>query len=185
MEDKIIQFSAISPLVRNSPDLYLEQNPYKAAEHTPRPRTIVTQTIDTNGEVIAEHSRNYRYQNGSGFVISYTEKMCEFLEKVTTGSVVRLFVYLAHRQNYGNDGRTFGYRCSHKFLSKVLQLERTTLWDALKFLKDNYLVHVGRFDGQYEFMVNPLYVTIGSDRKTRMTEWNRRWAETFKEGKRK
>lgn len=185
MKEKVVQIDSVNSLARNSPDLYLEQNQFKAAERRATPRTVVTQTIDTNGEIIAEHMRNYRHQNGSGFVISYTEKMCEFLEKVTTGSIVRVFVYLAHRQNYGNDGKMFGYRCSHKYLQKVLNMTKPTLWDALKYLKDNYLVHVGKVDGQFEFMVNPLYVTIGSDRKTRMTEWNRRWAKTFKEAKRK
>lgn len=141
--------------------------------------------VDNNGEVVDSVTRRIQQKNGSGFVISYTAKMCEFLEKVSTGSIVRVFVYIAHHQNYGTDGKTFGYRCSHHHLESALSMERPTLWAALKFLKEKYLVHVGKIDGCTEFMVNPNYVTIGTDRKTREYEWNRRWAKTFKEEERK
>lgn len=182
MGEKILQIEgAVAKLARNLPEVYLEQNPAQAVEQKPRRVLVETSTYDENGELVSQISRPFRQGNGSGFVISYTEKMCEFLEKVTAGSIVRVFLYIAQRQSYGNDGRVFGYRTSHKFLRQVLRLDRSTLWDALKFLKDNYLVHVGKFDGTYEFMVNPQYITIGSDKKTRMNEWNRRWAQTFKE----
>ena len=129
---------------------------------------------DDNGEIIFEVTRANRWSNGSGFVISYTEKMCEFLEQTTTGSIVRTFLYIAHHQNYGNDG-VYGYRCSHKYLQKVLGLSRKGLWEALNYLKDKFLVNVSRVDGAVEFMVNPNYVTIGTSKKDRMKEWNRRW----------
>ena len=60
-------------------------------------------------------------------------------------------------------------------------MDKSTLWDALKYLKENYLVHVGKVEGYVEFMVNPNYVTIGQDKKGRQAEWNRRWAKTLKE----
>lgn len=149
---------------------------------TPAPIKYVTTTLtDENGEVVYSSTRQKKYANGSGFVISYTEKMCEFLTKVSTGSVVRTFLYIAHHQNYGTDGKTFGYRCSHKYLRQVLRLNKSTLWDALKYLRENYLVHVGKVEGYVEFMVNPDYVTIGQDKKARRSEWNRRWAESLKQ----
>lgn len=143
---------------------------------------FVTMTLtDVNGEVITSVTKAHKYANGSGFVISYTEKMCDFLTKVSTGSIVRVFLYIAHHQNYGTDGKTFGYRCSHKYLQTVLRMDKSTLWDALKYLKENYLVHVGKVEGYVEFMVNPNYITIGQDKKGRQAEWNRRWAQTLKE----
>ena len=132
---------------------------------------------NSDGDVISDSLRKPYKPNGSGFVISYTEKMCEFLEEVKTGSIVRLFVYIAHHQQYGSDGKTYGYRCSHKYLQKVLNVDKSTLWEAFKFLKENFLVNESKIDGQIEFMVNPNYVTIGTDKKTRMREWNRRWTE--------
>lgn len=144
-------------------------------------RFIITTLTDRNGEIVTQVTKTHKYANGSGFVISYTEKMCDFLIKVSTGSVVRVFLFIAHHQNYATDGTTFGYRCSHKHLQQILRIDKSTLWDALKYLKDNYLVHVGKVEGYTEFMVNPDYVTIGQDKKGRRAEWNRRWSITLKE----
>lgn len=134
---------------------------------------------DENGEIISDVTARVYGRNGAGFVISYTEKMCDFLLKVKTGSIVRVFLYIAHHQNYGTDG-VFGYRCSHKYLQQIFGMDKSTLWGALNYLKDNFLINESKVDGCTEFMVNPMYVTIGTDRKTRMNEWNRRWAETLK-----
>lgn len=183
MKEKVVQIplGKVDLVARASPEKFLASHNHKPSEKSKQRAYVETTIYDEKGDLVAQSTRSYRYQNGSGFVISYTEKMCEFLEKVSSGSIVRVFLYIAQRQSYGTDGKTFGYRCSHKYLYKVLNLDRSTLWDALKFLKDNYLVHVGQIDGTYEFMVNPQYITIGSDKKTRMNEWNRRWAQTFKE----
>lgn len=134
---------------------------------------------DENGELLSESVSRIK-TNGGGFVISYTEKMSEFLEKTTVSSQVRVFLYIAHHQNYGTDGKTFGYRCSHKYLQQVLRLDRKSVYSALSALKENFLVNESRVDGQIEFMVNPNYVTIGSDKKIRMIEWNRRWEQHWK-----
>lgn len=61
---------------------------------------------DENGEIVYDMMKRPRHQNGGGFVISYTEKVCDFLQKFKTGSVVRLFLFLAHHQQYGSDGDT-------------------------------------------------------------------------------
>lgn len=145
-----------------------------------RPTHMHTILTDKNGEVVVEHLKQIKSSNGGGFVISYTEKMCDFIASCKTGSVVRVFVYLAHHQGYATDGETFGYRCSHKYLQTVLGIDRSTLWDALKYLKEKFLVHVAHINGQYEFMVNPNYVTIGRDKATRINEWNKRWDKTLK-----
>lgn len=141
-----------------------------------------TITYDENGEVVTDVVRRTRKSNGGGFVLSYTGRMCEFLEKTRQGSVVRVFLYLAHHQQYGNDG-VFGYRCSHKYLQKVLGVDRKTIYNALAALKSDYLVHEAILDGVSEFMVNPQYVTVGQDRKTRIREWNMRWEITNKQPK--
>lgn len=137
--------------------------------------------VNADGEVVYDnlHKRGLS-QNGSGFVISYTAKMCEFLRKCAAGSHVRLFVYLAHNQGYGDNG-VFGYRCDRKYLMTLLSIDRKTLYNALKYLQDNVLVLETRIDGQSEFMVNPNYVTVGRDKRARMTEWNNRWIEHWKQ----
>lgn len=134
---------------------------------------------DQNGEVIYDVKRKPAWQNGGGFVISYTEKMCDFIAETGVGSTVRVFLYIAHHQNYGVDG-VFGYRCTHKYLQQVLRLDRKSVYNALKYLKDKFLIHEGKFAGATEFMVNPAYVTIGTEKKKRVTEWNNRWASYWK-----
>lgn len=125
---------------------------------------------DKDGRILFDVMSRPKWQNGGGFVISYTEKVCDFLAKYSTGSVVRLFLYIAHRQSYGQGG-CFGFRCSHKYLQQVLKLDRSTVWEGLKLLKEKGLVNESRVDGHTEFMVNPDYVTIGADKKTRVRVW--------------
>lgn len=138
------------------------------------------QVIDAETGIILKSSESQIvHQNGSGFVISYTAKMCEFLEKVNQGATVRIFLYIAHHQSYGTNG-IFGYRCTRQYLSDILKLDRKTVYSTLKYLLDNYLIVENRFDGSLEFMVNPDYVTIGTDKKARMREWSERWKMYFK-----
>ena len=70
-------------------------------------------------------------------------------------------------------------------MREVLRVNRKTIYEALKWLEDNFLVVENRFDGQTEFMVNPEYITIGSDKSARMREWSLRWEMYFKAKKRK
>lgn len=148
------------------------------------PKVDCVQTIkyDDKGDVIVDTVRKNKSQNGSGFVISYTAKMTDFIASTRQGSVVRLFLYLAHNQQYGTDGKTYGYRCSHKFLQQVLGLDKKSVYNAVTYLKEKFLVIESRIDGTSEFMVNPNYVTIGTDKKTRMRIWNERWEQFFKSG---
>lgn len=151
------------------------------------PRVVSKQTIgyDANGEIVFEMTRKPFRANGSGFVVSYTDKICELLSKVRTGSVIRVFFFIAHHQQYGSDGKQFGYRCSHKHIEESLDLDKSVVWDALKYLRDNFLVLESKVEGFSEFMVNPNYITIGSNKKERLREWSRRWEVYFKskEGK--
>lgn len=145
--------------------------------------SVGTYGIDENGEVVYDIlKRRGQTENGSGFVISYTEQMTDFIVKTRVSSVVRVFVYLAHNQQYANSGQ-FGYRCSRKHLEDVLQLDRKSVYSSLKFLEEQFLVLETRINGQSEFMVNPKYVTIGKSRREREVEWSRRWAEHWKKTK--
>lgn len=136
---------------------------------------------DGNGEIISEQRFKARNRNGSGYVLSYTEKMSEFIEKHSGGAVVRIFVYLAHHQQYGVDG-VYGYRCSRKHLEQALGVDRKTVYSALTTLKGEFLVIETKVDGVSEFMVNPNYVTIGKDKASRVRVWNERWEKFFKAG---
>ena len=131
--------------------------------------------IDENGEIIYDVLKKNCWQNGSGFVISYSDKICNLIENVPTGSVLRVFFYIAHNQQYGDDDAHFGYACTRKFLQEKLNLkQQKSVFSALKWLKDNFLINETKVNGVPEFMVNPDYVTIGTKKKKREIEWNRR-----------
>ena len=155
----------------------IEESVSKNGRPVPFYKEVIT--YDDCGNVISDTVSLNRKKNGSGFVISYTAKMCEFLEKNTKGSIVRLFVYIAHHQNYGKDG-VFGFRTTRQYLSKVLRLNPKTVYEGLEYLLSEFLIVENRFDGVLEFMVNPAYVTVGSDKKIREQEWNLRWQWYFK-----
>lgn len=129
---------------------------------------------DSNGELLSSNVFAAKKQNGSGFVISYTEKMSEFIEKNDVPSVVRIFLYLAHNQQYGVNG-VYGYRCTRKHLEQALNITRKSVYSALTKLKEDFLVNETKIDGLSEFMVNPNYVTMGRDKQDRIREWNSRW----------
>lgn len=135
-------------------------------------------TYDESGNIVRRGNAHRVSQNGSGFVISYTDKMIELLTKSLTPSALKIFLYVAHKQGYGNP--VYGFRCTKKHFVETLKIERSVVWDALKYLRENFLVLESKIDGQSEFMVNPSYITIGSDKKARLREWNRRWEEHFK-----
>ena len=137
-----------------------------------------TITYDDNGNILRRSSPHKISQNGSGFVISYTDKMLELLTDLKMPSALNIFLYIAHKQGYGNP--VYGFRCSKKHLQETLSLSRTQVWESLKLLREKFLVLETTIDGQSEFMVNPSYITIGSDKKSRLREWSRRWEEHFK-----
>ena len=151
-----------------------EESEVEQRRERPVPRYKQVTVIGEGGEVISDCTTWARTTNGGGFVISYTAKMCEFLEKTRQGSFVRVFLYIAHHQNYGTNG-VYGYRTSRLYLTKVLGLTRKTVYSALEYLIEKFLIVENRIDGSLEFMVNPAYVTIGGDKKAREREWNLRW----------
>lgn len=144
-----------------------------------KPAFVQVTRYNSAGEVLSEVTVADKKQNGSGFVISYTEEVSKFIEKYSAGSIVRLFLYLAHHQQYGVNG-VYGYRCSHKYLRQVLNLDKKTIYNAMTELKNEFLVHELRVDGVSEFMVNPNYITMGREKKDRLRVWNERWAQTFR-----
>lgn len=155
--------------------------PSGKCDSKPKKKAVSVNVVryDEQGEIISQSYYTERKQNGSGFVISYTSKMVEFIEKNSIGSVVRTFLYLAHNQQYGVNG-IFGYRCSHKHLEQALNLDRKSVYTALTKLKEDFLVNETRIDGISEFMVNPNYVTMGREKQARIREWNLRWEKELK-----
>lgn len=166
-ESNVIDFMQRQRLKRHDPNRVVARGSYGVDEH---------------GEIVYDVLSRPTYENGSGFVISYTAKMTDFIVKEHAGAVVRVFLFLAHNQQFANsDTGQFGFRCTRKYLAQVLDLDPKSVYNVLKFLQDEFLVVETRVNGAYEYMVNPNYVTIGRSKKERDIEWSRRWAEHWKQ----
>lgn len=164
----------------------LQFNRKCAAEDEKKARGEYIETVitDSEGNLISQTTRRIVKQNRGGFVLSYTAAMQDFIIKNKSPTVIRVFLYIAHRQGFGVGG-IFGYRCTRKHLQDVLKVDKKTIYTALEYLINEFLIVENRFDGQLEFMVNPNYVTCGTDRKRRDNEWSKRWELYFKNKARK
>lgn len=166
---KVVSIMGNETLAR--PPAISRSNP---SENLPKASYREVITYDSNGEVLHDSTSRVVSKNGRGFVLSYSAKMIEFITKVTSAATLRVFMFIAHHQGYGSDG-VYGYRCTRQYLADTLGLTRRSVYTALEFLMDNFLVNEIRVSGVYEYMINPDYVTIGTDKKTRMKEWSQRW----------
>lgn len=99
------------------------------------------------------------------------DKCNNLLKNPPQAATLRVFFWLAlnfHQQ-------TGFVRTTKKYLAQSLNLDAKSLYRALKWLQDNYIVHQRRCHGYFEFMLSPYFVEWGSDRQARLDEWNNRW----------
>lgn len=99
------------------------------------------------------------------------EKCNNLLKNPPQAATLRVFFWLAlnlHEQ-------TGFVRTTRKYLAQMLNLDEKSLYRALKWLQDNYIVHRKRCKGYFEFMLSPYFVEWGDDKQTRLDEWNNRW----------
>ena len=143
------------------------------AETAPIIRYSESIAYDENGEIVSDILYRSHYENGSGFMLCYMSNIDELITKVKQASILRVFFHISSHQQYGNDN-VFGLRCSKKHLQDTLGIQRPTLWVAINWLKNNFLINEMQVAGVFEYMVNPNFVTIGKEKKKRVDEWNRR-----------
>ena len=134
---------------------------------------------DENGEIVSDVLYRAHHENGSGFMLGYMSNIDKLILSTKHPSILRVFFHIACHQQYGNDG-IFGYRCSKKYLQDTLDIKRPALWSALNWLKEKFIINEMPSGGVFEFMVNPDFVTIGKEKKKRVSEWNRRCTEYIK-----
>ena len=99
------------------------------------------------------------------------DKCNNLLKKPLQAATLRVFFWFA----LNTHEQTGFVRTTKKYLAETLNLDAKSLYRALKWLKENYIVHQRRCHGFFEFMVSPYYVEWGNDRQARLSEWNLRW----------
>ena len=104
------------------------------------------------------------------------DKCNNLLKNTPQAASLRVFFWLALNLH----PQTGFVRISKKLLAQFLNLDAKSLYRALKWLQDNYIVHATRHKGFFEFMISPYFVEWDEDNQARLAEWNHRWAEQWK-----
>ena len=99
------------------------------------------------------------------------DKCNQLLKNTPQASILRVFFWLA----LNTHEQTGFVRTTRKYLAQMLNMDVKTLYDALKWLQNNYIVHRKRCKGYFEFMISPYYVEWGNDKQARLDEWNNCW----------
>lgn len=123
-----------------------------------------------SGEVFSDSVRTGS-SNGKGWSIMYNDKITELITKCTSAATLRVFMLLAAGQQFEERGMV----TTKKAVQEYLKIDKSTCLEAFKWLKDNMVINECKINGCTEFMVNPLYVTVGRDKRKRQKEWVRRF----------
>lgn len=129
--------------------------------------TVVKTNLET-GEIIYETT--YRgSRSGGGWIMMFTDKGMEIVEKCPSPITLRVFLYLSMGQHF--DG---GMITTKLDVEKKLGISHKSCADAFRWLKHNFVIHEWRNRGCTDFMVNPRYVSVGKfDERIKL--WNARW----------
>lgn len=87
------------------------------------------------------------------------------------GSEMKIFLYIAFNQP--KDG-IFGYQTTKEQLANDLNLKIRTIYDSLKWLKDNLMIQELKMVDHSDFMCNPYWVMNNGDKQARINEFTRR-----------
>lgn len=99
------------------------------------------------------------------------EKLIQLLKDAPNGSEVKIFFFIA--ANQPKDG-LHGFRTTKEFIAGELNIKRTAVFDAIKYLKSEILIQELKFADDSDFMVNPYFIMNNCDFETRKAEWTRR-----------
>lgn len=130
--------------------------------------TQVTVFDDDTGEVLTDKMIFGQRMKG-GWIMLYQNKGLDLIAKAPNSTVLKVFMYLACGQTY-----TGGMKTTKRAVEQALGIGHNAVALAFKWLKDNYVIHEWRVDGCSDFMVNPVYVSLGKFDE-RMKLWNERW----------
>lgn len=131
--------------------------------------------VNTYDEETGELLRSYTFKevpkNGRGFILVFTEKVEKLMIECPSASTFKIFMLIALNQQF----EEHGYITTKKAVQEKLGITKQTCLAGFKWLKENFVINEYKINGYTEYMVNPIFVTIGRDKKKRLDEWSRRW----------
>lgn len=145
-------------------------NPIAKFPEVPSSKTELTviKTDLQTGEVLFEKTvRGSR--SGSGWIMMFTDKGMELVANCDSPITLRVFLYLSMGQTYAG-----GMVTTKLDVEQKLGISHAACARAFKWLKANFIIHEWRVRGCTEFMVSPVYVSVGRfDERVKL--WNARW----------
>lgn len=136
-------------------------------------KQVITYNEET-GEILKDITFKEVSKNGKGFILVFTEKVEKLMIECPSAATFKIFMLIALNQQF----EEHGYITTKKAVQEKLGITKQTCLAGFKWLKENFIVNEYKVNGYTEFMVNPMFVTIGRDKKKRMAEWSRRWANS-------
>lgn len=104
-------------------------------------------------------------------MISIDNSVWNIINDAPSASVIKIFFFIA--TNQPSEG-VHGLRITKEELAFSLKLEKSIIFQSIKWLKDNLLIQELKFDEDFDYMANPRFVMNNSDFQERLDEWNRR-----------
>ena len=104
------------------------------------------------------------------------ERLLRRVKAASNGSELKIFFYIA--LNQPDDGIK-GFQITKQQLAFDLNLKLPTIFKALRWLKDEMLIHELKLVDSVDFMVNPYIIMNNGDRDARIAEWARRFRLSY------
>lgn len=104
-------------------------------------------------------------------MISIDNSVWKLLNDAPNAYTIKIFFFIA--TNQPQDGIR-GFRSTKIQIQIDLKENRTNVFRALKWLRENLLIQELKLADDFDFMANPYFIMNNSDRNERIAEWNRR-----------
>lgn len=130
--------------------------------------TQIMITDTKTGEVMVDKTFVGERSKG-GWIMVFQEAGQNLVAAAPSPAVLKVFMYLALGQTFNG-----GMVTTKAHVQRELKLSKPTVLNAFKWLESNLIVHEWRHNGCSEFMVSPVYVSVGNFHD-RMKIWNERW----------
>lgn len=104
-------------------------------------------------------------------ILDFDERIFRLFNEAPNSHVVNLFLYIAVNQPKDS---IYGFRATKIRLQEALHMNRTCLFNSIKWLQDNLFIDEINLAEDFDFMVNPYIVMNSGDKEARIKEWSRR-----------
>ena len=123
---------------------------------------------DYTGEHILRSVKKVKPKLGRGWMAFYKKALKTLIQRVPNLSTLKVYLHLASKQTYQMFVMT-----TYSQIQKDLKMSSSTVYEALKWLKENEYLQVHSVEGNTGFLLNSNVTTQGAQtRKTKAEIWS-------------